>query len=102
MEEALDLSFDRLLMMIKFHENPSSGSRVVPRGRTEMSQLTVTSRNFANGTKNTGLSGSLIYFRLLATVVTDQHWLGGGDRTEQGPLKTLSHIAIQQPQLILK
>jgi hypothetical protein len=32
---------------IKFHENPSSGSRVVPCGLTDM-KLTVPSRNFAN------------------------------------------------------
>jgi len=64
---------------IEFHENSSNGSRVVRRGRTEMSNLTVTSRNSANATKNIGLSRSLIYFRLLGeTVVTDQHWWGGG------------------------
>jgi hypothetical protein len=33
---------------IKFHENPSSGSTVVPCGRTEMTKLTVACRNFAN------------------------------------------------------
>ena len=36
---------------IKFHQNPSSGSRVVPCGRTEgqtdMTKLTVAFRNFA-------------------------------------------------------
>ena len=36
MEEALDLSFDRLLMMmIKYHENLCSVSRVVPCGRID-------------------------------------------------------------------
>jgi len=33
---------------IKFHENSSSESRVVPCGRTEMTKLTVAYRNFAN------------------------------------------------------
>jgi hypothetical protein len=33
---------------IKFHENPSSRSRVVPCGRTDMTKLTVGFRNFAN------------------------------------------------------
>jgi hypothetical protein len=33
---------------IKFHENPSSGSRVVPCGRTETTRLIVVFRNFAN------------------------------------------------------
>jgi len=40
----------------KFHENPPSGSRVVPCGRTdrwtEMTKLIVSLRNFANATKN--------------------------------------------------
>jgi hypothetical protein len=31
----------------KFHQNPSSGSRVVPCGQTDMAQLMVTFRNFA-------------------------------------------------------
>jgi hypothetical protein len=33
---------------IKFHENPFSGSRVVPCGLTDMTKLTVAFRNFAN------------------------------------------------------
>ena len=44
---------------IKFHENPSSGSRVVPcgqtdrrtDGRTDMTKLIVVFRNFANAPK---------------------------------------------------
>ena len=32
----------------KFHENPSSGSRVLPCGRADMTKLTVAFRNFAN------------------------------------------------------
>jgi len=36
---------------IRFHENPSSGNRVVPCGQTDMTQLTVADRNFANATK---------------------------------------------------
>jgi hypothetical protein len=38
---------------IKFQENPSSGSRVVPYGRTDMTELTVALRNFVNAPKNT-------------------------------------------------
>jgi hypothetical protein len=37
---------------IKFHENPSSGSRVVPCERTDMTKLIVAFRNFANAPKN--------------------------------------------------
>ena len=37
---------------IKFHQNPSSGSRVVASGQTDMTKLIVASRNFANAPKN--------------------------------------------------
>jgi len=37
---------------IKFHENPSSGSRAAPYGRTDMTNLIVAFRNFANVPKN--------------------------------------------------
>ena len=36
----------------KFHENPSSGSWVVPFIQTDMTKLIVASRNFANAPKN--------------------------------------------------
>jgi hypothetical protein len=38
--------FDKYLN-IKFHENPSSGSRVIPFGRTDMTKLIAAFRNFA-------------------------------------------------------
>ena len=37
---------------IKFHQNPFSGSRVVPCGQTDMTKLIVASRNFANALIN--------------------------------------------------
>ena len=41
---------------IKFHEDPSSGSQVIPRGRTdkraEMTMLILAFRNFAKAPKN--------------------------------------------------
>jgi len=43
--------FDKYLN-IKFHENPSSGSRVVPYGRTDSRKLMDAFRNFANASKN--------------------------------------------------
>ena len=36
---------------VKFHENPSSGSRVVPCGKTYTTNLTAAFRNFANWPK---------------------------------------------------
>ena len=35
----------------KLHENPSSGSRVVPCGRTNMTKLTVAFRHFESASK---------------------------------------------------
>jgi len=37
---------------IKFHDNPSSGSRVVPCRPTDITQPTVALRNFADTPKN--------------------------------------------------
>jgi hypothetical protein len=36
---------------IKFHDNPSSGSRVVPCGQTDMMKLIVAFRNFVKAPK---------------------------------------------------
>ena len=41
---------------IKFHENPSSGSRVFPCGRTDMTNPIVAFRKFANAPHNTQTS----------------------------------------------
>jgi len=49
--------FSKKCTNIKFHENPSSGSRVVPCGRTDrrkdMTKLIVAFRNFTNAPKKT-------------------------------------------------
>ena len=58
---------------IKFHENPSSGRRVVPCGRTggqtdgqtHMTKLIVTFRNFAKAPKTDLLLNLLSYFSLI-------------------------------------
>ena len=60
---------------MKSHQNPSSGRRVVPYGRTDVTKLTVASRNFANAPKNILflLSVELRYrpARSLVTVYTE-------------------------------
>jgi len=40
----------------KFHENPSSGIRVVACGRKDMTKIIVTFRNFAKAPKNIGVN----------------------------------------------
>jgi hypothetical protein len=52
----LTLEFSRQIfekyLNLEFHENPSSGSRVIPCWRTDMTELIVAFRNFANAPKN--------------------------------------------------
>ena len=51
---------------IKFHEDPSGESRVVPRGQmggqTDVTKLTVAFQNFANSHKNWYIDWALYYF----------------------------------------
>jgi hypothetical protein len=47
----------------KFHENPSSGGRVVLIGRTDMTKLIVTFQNFANAPKKCCYPTVLVGFR---------------------------------------
>jgi hypothetical protein len=51
---------------IKFHENPSIGSRVVPGGQTDITKLIVTFRNAANAPKN---KRSSVLSRILDTLI---------------------------------
>jgi len=37
---------------IKFHDHPSSGSRAVPEGQTDITKLILALRNYANAPKN--------------------------------------------------
>ena len=63
----------------KFNENPSSGSRVVPCGRTDMAKLTSAFRNFEKAPNKT--RQSQIYFnnvlllsmRHVSTLITMRH-----------------------------
>ena len=51
---------------MKFHQNPSSGSRAVPRGetgrRTDMTELIVAFQDFANAPKNQKVNSSSEFF----------------------------------------
>ena len=49
---------------IKFHENPSSGSRVVPYGQTDRPDEAKTAvfRNFANAPKNSYFVGAVMLY----------------------------------------
>jgi len=50
---------------IKFHENLSSGSRVVPCGWTEMTKLIVAFRHFANVPINAEISLRYAYIKII-------------------------------------
>ena len=43
--------FSKIPKLSNFHKNPSSGSRIVPCGRTDMMKLIVAFRNFAKAPK---------------------------------------------------
>jgi len=48
---------------IRLHENPSSGSRVDPCGRTDMTKLTVAFRNSVKGLKNCTFCQHSVFIR---------------------------------------
>jgi len=50
--ENLFIQIFEIYLDIKFHENPSSCSRVVTCGQTDMTKVTVAFSNFANAPKN--------------------------------------------------
>jgi hypothetical protein len=56
----MKLEFSRQILekesSITFHENPSSGSRVVPCGKTDTTKLIAAFRNFTNAPENGCLS----------------------------------------------
>jgi hypothetical protein len=56
----MNLEFSRQIFKkyftIKFHENPYSGSQVVPCGQTDMMKLIVTFHHFVNVPKNEDLT----------------------------------------------
>jgi len=66
---------------IKFHENPSSGSRVVLRrradGRTDMMKLIVAFHNFSNAPKKTAFHNSLCCLTLRRLVRSSVHKVAG-------------------------
>jgi len=52
----MELEFSQQILekyfSVKFHENPSRGSRVVPCGWTDITQLIITFHNFVKVPKN--------------------------------------------------
>jgi hypothetical protein len=67
--------FRKKPLNIKFHQNPSSGSRVVPCGRTdgqtEITKLIVTFRNFVNVLENCSyIKAAIRNFYLSLTLVS--------------------------------
>jgi hypothetical protein len=60
----MELEFSRRIFekssYIKLHENPSSGSRVVPLGRTDMTKQIVAFRHFTNAPQNHSRGGALV------------------------------------------
>jgi hypothetical protein len=59
--------FKKKFSNIKFHENPSSRNRVVPPGRTDMTQLVLVLRNFANWPRKR----SVYFLKLTSIYVLD-------------------------------
>ena len=64
-------SFEKYLN-IKFHKNPSSGSRVVPCGQTEMAKPIVAFHNFLNSPKKLLFLPTLYLYTVLIVVVIRQ------------------------------
>jgi hypothetical protein len=56
---------------INFHQNPSSGSRVVPCGQTDMAKLIVAFRNFAKAPNNCLSKRNLLHIFSLTIVLSD-------------------------------
>jgi hypothetical protein len=65
---------------IKFHQNPSSGSRVVPGGQTDMTKLIVAFRNFANAPKNVCMVELFQHFPSISKSLKQRFWWFKYDR----------------------
>jgi hypothetical protein len=55
---------------IKFHQNPSSESQVVPRGQTDMTKVIVAFRNFVNAPKHDHKSIMIVKIKTAQSEVT--------------------------------
>ena len=82
---------------IKFNENSSSGIRVVPRGRTDMTKQVVAFRNFANAPKSGVLR--LVHVRLLQTFTQANKYATHKSRYETINTDDTSHTIIMQPRI---
>ena len=90
---------------IKFHENPSSGSRVVPCGGTDMTHLMITFHNFANAPNQTDHVSSWKWQRVryvhgasLSTYLTRSRCSSAplsGDRSALLPHSSCHHLQAQ-------
>jgi len=86
----------------KFHENPSSGGRVVLSGRTDMTKLIVTFQNFANAPKNAAIQlcwrGAGMSVVWLLPTLTREWLLAGTYRCAKRGLPLPTEIALYPRQ----
>jgi hypothetical protein len=80
---------------IKFHGSPSSGSRVVPWERTDMTKLTVAFYNFPNAPKNrcclTSITGWLYHKKCSMTHITRTYLFPLNHSNASGPTQISVH-----------
>jgi hypothetical protein len=73
---------------IKFYENPSNGSRVVPGGRTDMTNLRIAFRNFLDATKNEVIAVFIVFLHFGSPRKDRMRYNGVGFRPEVEPLRS--------------
>ena len=93
---------------IRFNQNPSSGSRVVPYGRTDTKKLTVAFRNFANAPKThtislllragPGVSGWIFRIPVFTCLFGAPTWSISSDAKKQ--VKTVHRCAVRYSRTV--
>jgi hypothetical protein len=73
---------------VKYNENPSSGSRVVTSGRTDMTKPIVAFRNFANALKNVipVTQGNRHHIKIIDKIPEQHIWKGRRQGTLENSL----------------